>query len=136
MVVHCEDVMVKVCLYPWISWEKPTFAEFQITTIKSIVIHTRKKSFSRYCCELRCFLACELLFLELSKTGWFKMNKMSICICLCINMNNCLYDNIWYVLYIYYNRLSELRDVLMDLRGKHETEQAERRNLEKMMQTK
>ncbi|XP_053393154.1 myosin-3-like isoform X3 [Mercenaria mercenaria] len=33
-------------------------------------------------------------------------------------------------------RLSELRDVLMDLRGKHETEQAERRNLEKMMQTK
>ncbi|XP_052791297.1 cingulin-like isoform X2 [Mya arenaria] len=33
-------------------------------------------------------------------------------------------------------RLSELRDVLMDLRGKHETEQSERRNLEKMMQAK
>ncbi|KAL4240116.1 hypothetical protein ACF0H5_000910 [Mactra antiquata] len=34
------------------------------------------------------------------------------------------------------NRLSELRDVLMDLRSKHEAEQTERRNLEKMMQTK
>ena len=33
-------------------------------------------------------------------------------------------------------RLSELRDVLMDLRGKHETEQSERRNLEKLMQAK
>ena len=33
-------------------------------------------------------------------------------------------------------RLSELRDVLMDVRGKQETEQNERRNLEKAMQAK
>ena len=29
--------MVKVFLYPPNSWEKPTFAEFQITTIHTIV---------------------------------------------------------------------------------------------------
>ena len=30
---QCEGIMVKVCLYPGISWGKPTFAEFRITSI-------------------------------------------------------------------------------------------------------
>ena len=30
---HREAITVNVCLYPWISWEKPTFTEFRITSI-------------------------------------------------------------------------------------------------------
>ena len=41
-----------------------------------------------------------------------------------------------YIYYLLLYRLSELRDVLMDVRGKQETEQNERRSLEKAMQTK
>ena len=32
--MHCESLTVKVWFSLQISWEKPTFAEFQITTIK------------------------------------------------------------------------------------------------------
>ena len=35
MVVYCEAITAKVYLYPRISWGKPTFAVFQITTIYS-----------------------------------------------------------------------------------------------------
>ena len=34
--VYSEVIMVKVGLYPKISWEKPTFEQFQITAIDKI----------------------------------------------------------------------------------------------------
>ena len=40
MVGHCEAITVKVCLYPGISWGKPTFAEFRITSITSVLGYT------------------------------------------------------------------------------------------------
>ena len=55
-----------------------------------------------------------------------------------VKMPHCWKSHVAAHMYIYLllYRLSELRDVLMDVRGKQETEQNERRSLEKAMQTK
>ena len=37
IVVHREAIMVKICVYHGISWGKPIFAEFRITSIESIL---------------------------------------------------------------------------------------------------
>ena len=49
MLMQYEALTVKVCLYPWITLGKPTFAEFRITTtLLALLTRGKLKTYDNY----------------------------------------------------------------------------------------
>ena len=71
MAVHHEVITVKVCLYLLISWEKPTFSEFWITSIFGFSFFTWRwilfSSITLYSIDIHFYVCCSIRHL---KTLW------------------------------------------------------------------